>query len=114
MNKIIMAILFFAIAQISSWFINNGQFFNKWIHNHPMLISIIFSAPITYLFIHATRYSAEYFDGQVWPGRFIGFGLGMMSFSILTYIFLDESINIKTAISLVLAGTLLCIQIFWK
>ena len=114
MNKIIIAILFFAVAQISSWFINNAQFFNKWVHNHPILISIVFSAPITYLFICATRYSAEYFDGQVWPGRFIAFGLGMMSFSILTYIFLDESVNIKTAVSLVLAGTLLCIQIFWK
>tara|TARA_R110000782_G_scaffold82979_3_gene162992 strand:- start:601 stop:945 length:345 start_codon:yes stop_codon:yes gene_type:complete len=114
MNKIIIAITFFAIAQISSWFINNAQFFNKWVHDHPMLISIITSAPVTYLFIYATRYSAEYFDGQVWPGRFIGFGLGMMSFTLLTYIFLGESINMKTAVSLVLAATLLSIQIFWK
>ena len=114
MNKVIIAIIFFAIAQITSWFINNAQFFNKWASDHPIHISIIFSAPVTYLFICATRYSAEYFDGQVWPGRFIAFGLGMITFTLLTYIFLGESINMKTAVSLVLAATLLSIQIFWK
>ena len=114
MNKILMAMLLFAAAQISSWFINNGQFIWKWVHDHPILISLLGSAPVTYAFIYATRYSAEYFDGQVWPGRFIGFGLGIISFSILTYIFLGESITAKTAISLILAGTLLTIQIFWK
>jgi hypothetical protein len=114
MNKIILAMLLFAFAQITSWFINNGQFINKWVHDHPILISVISSAPVTYAFIYATRYSAEYFDGQVWPGRFIGFGLGIISFTVLTYIFLGESITMKTAISLVIAGTLLSIQIFWK
>ena len=115
MNKgILLAILFYTIAQAASWFISNTQFFWKWAYNHPLTISIVASAPVTYLFILATRYSADYFNGQVWPGRFIGFGLGMMSFSLLTYLILGESMNVKTTISLVLAATLLSIQIFWK
>jgi hypothetical protein len=40
--------------------------------------------------------------------------MGMVAFTMLTYWVMDEAINIKTIISLVLAVILVCIQIFWK
>ena len=61
-----------------------------------------------------TTFVVEYFNGSLWPGRFIGFGTGMIVFSILTYLIMGEGITVKTLISLILATTLVAIQILWK
>lgn len=57
---------------------------------------------------------AEYYDGQLWPGRFIGFTMGMISFSVLTYLIMDETLNAKTIICLLLSLIIICVQLFWK
>lgn len=64
--------------------------------------------------MEATRYVVQGFDGLFWPGRFISFCAGIFIFTAMTYIFRDESINIKTAISLMLALALILVQLFWK
>jgi hypothetical protein len=66
------------------------------------------------LFITATKYSFIAFDGLLWPGRFVGFAVGIISFTVFTSIFLGEGINNKTVVSLLLASILVCIQVFWK
>ena len=114
MSKLLLSVLLFFFGQTLIWFQSNGQFKWKWFADHPFIIACLFAVPISYAFIIATKLVVGYFDGVLWPGRFIGFGLGMMSFSLLTYIILGESMNVKTTISLVLAATLLSIQIFWK
>jgi hypothetical protein len=114
MNKLLLGIICFFIGQIIVWFITNAQFFNKWAANHPWFMAIVLSGPTTYLFLMGTKYIAEHFDGQLWPGRFIGFGLGTVAFAILTYIIMNESINEKTFVSILLATTLVSLQIFWK
>ena len=77
-------------------------------------MALIFSIPISFAFIVATKYVVGYFDGQLWPGRFIGFATGITSFAILTSFYMNEGINAKTMISLVLATALVAIQILWK
>ena len=66
------------------------------------------------MFIVATRNVAEYYDGLLWPGRFIAFGTGMVSFTFLTWYLLGEGLTTKTLVSLMLALTLVTIQIVWK
>ena len=114
MNKLIAGIILFFVGQGLIWIQTNGQFIWKWAKDNPFGMALIFSIPISYMFIYATKYVVEYFDGMLWPGRFIGFGTGMIVFSILTYMFMGEGITSKTAVSLVLAITLVLIQIFWK
>ena len=114
MNKLLLAIICYLVGQTIVWFITNAQFLNKWAADHPWFMSLVISGPTTYLFLIGTKYSADYFDGLLWPGRLIGFGLGMISFAILTYFIMDEVMNIKTWLSLGLATILVCIQIFWK
>ena len=46
------------------------------------------------------RYTVDGFDGLLWPGRFIGFGVGMVIYAIFTSHFFNEGITTKTAISL--------------
>tara|TARA_Y100001973_G_scaffold87297_1_gene131104 strand:+ start:406 stop:750 length:345 start_codon:yes stop_codon:yes gene_type:complete len=114
MNKLLIGIILFTVGQALIWIQTNGQFINKWAKENPFWMAIIFAIPISYMFIYATKYIVEYFDGLLWPGRFIGFGTGMIIFSIFTYIFMGEGISSKTAISLVLATALVLIQILWK
>ena len=114
MAKFLIGILLYFFGQTLIWYQTNGQFINKWAKEHPFLMACIFSVPISYAFIIATKYVVGYFNGELWPGRFIGFATGMVSFAILTSPHMNEGINSRTAISLVLATALVAIQIFWK
>ena len=64
--------------------------------------------------IKATALIAGHYGGALWPGRFIGFSLGITSFAFLTWYFMGEGINLKTWISLGLAFALIAVQLFWK
>ena len=69
---------------------------------------------IIVLFIWGTKYTVEAFGGLLWPGRFIGFGVGMVIYAIMVSYFFNEGINLKTLTSLILATGLVCVQVFWK
>ena len=114
MMKLVIAAVLFTVGQVLIWYQTNGQFKWKWFADHPFIIACIFAVPISYSFIIATKYVVSYFDGLLWPGRFIGFATGMIAFTILTSLYMNEGINAKTAISLVLATALVLIQILWK
>ena len=114
MIKLLTAVALFTFGQALIWYQTNGQFINKWAKEHPFFMACIFSIPISYAFIIATKYVVGYFDGSLWPGRFIGFATGMVAFAILTSVHMNEGINAKTMISLVLATALVAIQILWK
>ena len=114
MGKLTSAVLLFFIGQILIWYQTNGQFKWKWFAENPFIVSCIFAIPISYAFIHASKYIVDYFGGELWPGRFIGFATGMISFAILTSFYMNEGINAKTTISLTLATALVAIQILWK
>ena len=50
--------------------------------------------PISYIYIYATDYTVQAFDGNLWPQRLIGFAMGIVSFAFLH----DENVVIKKAI----------------
>ena len=68
----------------------------------------------TKIIIKGTENIAAAYDGAVWPARLIGFGVGIILFSILTWIILGEKIEIKSAVCVLLAFCILIIQLFWK
>lgn len=114
MRALLIGSALFILGQSMIWFQTNGQFVWPWFKRNPALISIVFGSIISYILIYATRFTVEYFDGLLWPSRFIGFATGIVSFSVLTYLFLGEGITVKTGISLALAIMLILIQLFWK
>ena len=113
MNNILAAVILFTIGQAMIWFQTNGQFVWPWAKENPILMALI-GFPISYILIIATKYVVVGFDGLLWPGRLVGFGTGMIVMAILTYCYMGEGITTKTLISLVLATTLVFIQVFWK
>ena len=114
MKNLFVGLFLFSLAQAMIWIQTNGQFVWPWFKRNPLILSLIGGTMISYIFIKGTAMVAEHFDGQLWPGRFIGQAIGIVIFAAMTFIFLNEGINTKTSISLVLALILLGVQIFWK
>ncbi len=113
MSKLAIAVAMYLAGQILIWFQTNGQFKWEWFEKNPHLLAVS-GFFISYLFIIGTKYAVEYFDGLLWPGRFMAFGLGIVSYAFLTSYFMGEGINYKTMTSLILATAIICVQLFWK
>jgi hypothetical protein len=114
MRNLITGTILFIIGQSLIWFQTNGQFVWPWFRKNPLIVSIVAGTGISYIFIMATRIIAEYYEGELWPGRFIAFGSGIFGFTFLTWYFMNEGITLKTLISLILAITIVSIQILWR
>ena len=114
MTNLIVGVLLMVTGQILIWFQTNGQFVWDSFKRNPFLLSVIGGTIISYLFITSTKYLVTYFDGLLWPGRLMGFGIGIFAFTFLTWYYMGESVTPKTIVSLILALTLVSIQIFWK
>jgi hypothetical protein len=102
--------LIFLFGQIIVWVQTNGPLLWPWAKHYRFFLMLL-GVPITWAFMEATRLSVSGFAGAFWPGRFLS---GIMIFTLMTYLFKDEGINMKTAISLTLAFSLILVQLFWK
>lgn len=114
MKNIFIGVLIFTLGQIIAWFQVNGQFVSKWAKEHPFWMALLLGFPIGYSYIYATKFITLGFDGNIWPARLIGFATGIISFAFLTYLLLNESLTLKTVLTLVLATTIVLIQVLWK
>lgn len=114
MRNLIFGVSLFIVGQSLIWFQTNGQFIWPWFRRNPLVISLIAGTGISYMFIYATRMVAEYYDGLLWPGRFIAQATGIVTFAALTFILLNEGLTTKTLVSLLLAIAIILIQILWK
>tara|TARA_A100001201_G_scaffold141135_1_gene135814 strand:- start:789 stop:1133 length:345 start_codon:yes stop_codon:yes gene_type:complete len=114
MNKLVIALILFTIGHILIWFQTNGQFLWRWFEKHPIFLSIFFGGFISYFFIFATKFSYQYFDGLLWPIKFVGFSVGIFTYAGLTYYFMNEGLTMKTLICVILASIIIGIQVLWK
>ena len=112
-QKLISGTLLFLLGQIMVWYQVNGQFISEWIKERPLTMSLM-GVPVSFVYIYATQYLVEAFNGDLWPQRLIGFSTGMIAFAFLTYIHLNQAITLKTAVTLALATAIVVIQIIWK
>ena len=75
---IILGIIMFLVAQASVWYQLNLQFLNDWVKNNKWAMALL-GFPISYLYLYATEWTVKGFDGELWPGRLIGFACGMIT-----------------------------------
>lgn len=113
LNHLLIGVVLFILAQIMVFFQTNGQFIHKWFRDNQWVVAIS-GVIVSFLFIWGTRHLVSAMNGLFWPTRFIGFGLGMLVYSIGVSYFFNEGINTKTSISLLLCVVLVAIQVFWK
>jgi hypothetical protein len=110
---IALAAVMFILGQAIVWIQVNGPILWTWAKEWRWALMFC-GVPITYLFMEATRYAVEGFQGEFWPGRFLSFVSGIIIFTLMTYWFRGEAVTAKTATCLVLAFSIIFIQLFWK
>jgi hypothetical protein len=113
MNKLLLGFLYGLVAQILTFLQLQGNIKWNWYERYPILI-LSMSVPIAWLYIQSVESFVEHFDGELWPSRLIGFGIGIIVFALMSYFLFNETISLKTFLCLILACGILGIQIFWK
>lgn len=113
MSKLFIFLFLYLLGCILIWLQTNGQFVWTSFAKNPILLSIVFGTIISYIMITATKYGFNSLNGSLWSIKFVGFSLGIFANALLNYYIMNEGINAKTTISMVLAFCIITIQ-FWK
>ena len=100
----------YLIGQLVTYWQLNGQFIWEWFKKNPFWIALM-GIPISYIYLYATKYTVNGFEGAMWPQRFVGFATGMIVYAWGTSYYFNQPIDTKTAISLALSLLLIIIQI---
>jgi hypothetical protein len=114
LKELLIGALLFFIGQVIAWYQTNGQFISPWIKQHPIIVSGLVGIPVGMLYIYGTTYVATYSGGELWPVRIVGFVTGILGFTLLTYIHLNEPVTLKTGVILLLMSVIVLLQVFWK
>jgi len=107
---LIYGIIYGILAQILTFFQLQGNV--KWnLYERYPIIVLLSAIPTTWLFIKSVYHIVLAFDGDLWPSRLIGFGIGVIVFTLMSYLLFNETINLKTLISLFLSIVIILIQL---
>ena len=110
-NKILIVTLVFLLNNVLIWYQLNSQLVWDWANgNLAIVICCLLGVPISWLFWYCTKIGYEGF-GALWPVRFMGFATSMLTFPILTWYYLGETITLKTALTILLSIAIMIIQI---
>ena len=101
------------LGQIFSFMQLQGSIKYGWFQKYPILI-LLSSIPAAWFYINSVANLVAAFDGQLWPSRLIGFGIGIIVFVSLSILLFKEPMTAKTLVCLGLAASILGVQIFWK
>jgi len=112
MNFIIGFLLGLA-AQIITFVQLQGQFKFEWAKENPFYMSLL-GIPLSLLYLGSVKHLVAHFDGQLWPSRLLGFAIGAIVFTGMSWIWFREPLSIKTLTCLGLALCIMGIQLFWK
>jgi len=109
-SKLLIGIVFGILAQILTFFQLQGQLKYSWFKNNYWLV-VLMGIPISMLFMYSVKNMVISYNGQMWPSRLIGFSVGAIVFTYLSWYLFDEPLTLKTVICLVLSVAILAIQI---
>lgn len=112
-NNLAFGILYGVVGQILSFFQLQGSVKWHWFEKYPILV-LLSSIPSAYFYIKSVDNLVKYADGELWPSRLIGFGIGIIIFTTLSWLLFNENISLKTLVCLILAVSIILVQIFWK
>jgi multidrug transporter EmrE-like cation transporter len=101
------------LAQVLTFFQLQGQMKIEWFKNNTFLVACM-GIPISLLFMYSVKNFVTAYDGQIWPSRLIGFGIGVIVFTIMSHYMFREPLTPKTLTCLSLGVGIILIQILWK
>ena len=104
-------IFLFVVAIIIIWYQLNSQLVWEWAKGtKSMWIMSLLGIPISLLLWYCTKIGYSGF-GNLWSVRFMGFATSMLTFPIMTYLYLGEAITLKTLITILLAIIIMILQL---
>ena len=107
---IVLSIVTFLIVNVLVWYQLNSQLVWDWAKGaKSMWIMSLLGVPISILFWYATKWGYIGF-GNLWAVRFMGFATSMLTFPIMTYLYLGEPMTFKVIITLFLAIIIMLLQ----
>ena len=111
-NKyIVLTIVIFLLNNILIWYQLNSQLVWDWAKGtKSMWIMSLMGIPISLLFWYATKIGYEGF-GNLWAVRFMGFATSMLTFPVMTWLYLGETITLKTLVTILLAFIIMLLQL---
>ena len=110
---IVYGIFWGILAQVLTFLQLQGQLKYDVLKNN-MWFLLLMGMPISFLFMQSVKNFVLAFDGQIWPSRLLGFGLGVIVFSIMSSLLFKEPFTLKTITCLFLGVCIILIQLFWK
>ena len=113
MNNLLLGGLYGLIAQIGTFLQLQGNVKYDWYSKHPVIL-LLCAIPLSWLYIQSVKHLVLAFGGEIWPSRMIGFGIGVIVFSIMGYFLFKEPITLKTGVSILLAIGIIFIQLKMK
>ena len=111
-NKyIVLTVGIFLLNNILIWYQLNSQLVWDWAKGtKSMWIMSLLGIPISLLIWYCTKIGYSGF-GNLWAVRFMGFATSMLTFPIMTYLYLGEAITLKTLITILLAIIIMILQL---
>ena len=111
-NKyILITIALFLLNNVLIWYQLNSQLVWDWAKGtKSMWIMSLLGIPISLLFWYATKVGYEGF-GNLWAVRFMGFATSMLTFPVMTWLYLGETITLKTLVTILLAFIIMLLQL---
>jgi multidrug transporter EmrE-like cation transporter len=106
-------ILWGLFAQIVTFLQLQGQLKYTLLKNNTWFL-VLLGLPISYMFMQSVKNFVIAYNGQIWPSRLLGFGLGVIVFTLMSSILFKEQFTLKTLTCLFLGLCIIFIQLFWK
>ena len=111
MIKILFTIILFLLVNIVIWYQLNSQLVWEWAKGtKSMWFMSLMGIPISLLLWLGTKYGYLAF-GNLWAVRFVGFAASMITFPIMTYLYLGEPMTTKVIVTIMLAVVIMIIQV---
>ena len=108
------ACMIMAIGQTLVWFQLYSHYIWKWWEGRPLLATLLYGVPAGLCFWYGTKMAVDATE-EAWAARLLGFGMSYLTFPVLTWWLLHESMfTTKTMLCVFLSCSIVAIQLFWK
>ena len=113
-SNIFIGICLVVCGHVLAWYTHNLQFVYEFWKNRPVLSNMVFGIPCGFAYWYATKHFMAA-TGELWSIRFIAFSLSYLTFPLMTWYYLNESMfTTKTLICTFLAVIIMFVQFVYK
>jgi len=106
--NLLIGFLYGLVAQVMTFLQLQGSIKYGWYEKYPIII-ILASIPSGWLFLKSVQHFVMAFDGEIWPSRLLGYGIGVIIFTLMSWQLFGEQLSTKTLVCLGLSVLIILI-----